>query len=310
MVMHLPLGRGWFYIAPSATLKPGARTPFAGFGEDLVLWRDEAGEAHLMDGFCPHLGASLAHGGMVQGCELVCPFHAWRFDGDGACTGIPFSQAKLEHRGLKSWPVVNRDGELYGWYDADDGLPAFDLQVPDVDRPEDWSVAQTHAWEFPSYWQEVMENTTDLAHFGPVHAVLEHPTMEALEEAGATLRLCAEHVFPTAIGAQPGTIRTRLMGPYLGLVQIRIGNQVEVAMRLRLRPLGARSLRMEAEFRYRICGIEAPESGRNYIKSLIWQVQEDVKIWTHKKYLKHPLLAPGDGPIMQFRRWAEKFTGK
>ncbi len=43
--------------------------------------------------FCPHLGAHLGHGGTVDGCEIVCPFHGWQFDAEGANTDIPYSRA-------------------------------------------------------------------------------------------------------------------------------------------------------------------------------------------------------------------------
>ena len=36
---------------------------------DLVLWRDDAGEYHLQDAFCPHLGAHL-------GCAPQAPVGA------------------------------------------------------------------------------------------------------------------------------------------------------------------------------------------------------------------------------------------
>ena len=52
-----------------------------------------SGEVHVMDAFCPHLGAHLGHGGHVDGCEIVCPFHGWQFDADGHNTRHPLQRA-------------------------------------------------------------------------------------------------------------------------------------------------------------------------------------------------------------------------
>ena len=62
------------------------------FDRHLVAWRDDAGELHVQDPFCPHLGAHLGHGGTVEDCQIVCPFHGWKFDAEGVNTEIPYSE--------------------------------------------------------------------------------------------------------------------------------------------------------------------------------------------------------------------------
>jgi 3-ketosteroid 9alpha-monooxygenase subunit A len=51
-------------------------------GEDYVLWRGADGRLRSVPRYCPHLDHDLAEG-YVAGDELVCPGHAWAFDGDG-----------------------------------------------------------------------------------------------------------------------------------------------------------------------------------------------------------------------------------
>jgi len=38
-----------------------------------------AGELHVLDGICPHLGGPLGHGALHDDI-LVCPWHAWEYD--------------------------------------------------------------------------------------------------------------------------------------------------------------------------------------------------------------------------------------
>ena len=58
-------------------------------GQDLVLFRGEDGIARVFDAYCPHLGAHLGIGGRVCGDGLACPFHGWRFDGEGHLAEVP-----------------------------------------------------------------------------------------------------------------------------------------------------------------------------------------------------------------------------
>jgi 3-ketosteroid 9alpha-monooxygenase subunit A len=51
-------------------------------GQDYVLWRGTDGRLRGVPRSCPHLDHDLAEG-YVSGDELVCPGHAWAFDGDG-----------------------------------------------------------------------------------------------------------------------------------------------------------------------------------------------------------------------------------
>jgi nitrite reductase (NADH) small subunit/3-phenylpropionate/trans-cinnamate dioxygenase ferredoxin subunit len=44
----------------------------------LVAVFFERGEYHAIDDLCPHMGASLGSGEVVDGV-VTCPWHAWRF---------------------------------------------------------------------------------------------------------------------------------------------------------------------------------------------------------------------------------------
>lgn len=54
----------------------------------VVLWRKSTGELAALADRCPHRGAQLSLGRLVQD-ELQCAYHGWRFNARGACTLIP-----------------------------------------------------------------------------------------------------------------------------------------------------------------------------------------------------------------------------
>lgn len=133
-------------------------------GRDLVLWRDGAGTAHCADAPCPHRGASLALGRVVAG-ELECPYHGFRFDGDGACTKMPCEGACA--RIPKTLRLQNRvlceaHGFLWLWEgDAGAVLPPVPW-LPEL--PTDWrgSAARELTWNVR--FSRVMEGMLDFHH--------------------------------------------------------------------------------------------------------------------------------------------------
>ena len=83
---------GWFRVAYADELAVGQVQALHYFGRDLVAFRDEDGEAFVLDAHCPHLGAHLGVGGKVEGKGIRCPFHAWHWDGQGRCIDIPYAK--------------------------------------------------------------------------------------------------------------------------------------------------------------------------------------------------------------------------
>ena len=110
------LPSGWFQVARLDELEPGAVKPLRYFNRDLVLFRGASGAVQLLDAHCPHLGAHLGHGGRVEGDEIVCPFHAWQFDGAGRCTKIPYSDKIPRQAALTPWTTVEKKGKGTGDY--------------------------------------------------------------------------------------------------------------------------------------------------------------------------------------------------
>ncbi len=56
-------------------------------GTPLVLFRANR-DIQVLSDRCPHRGAPLSKGSVKEGC-ITCPYHGWRFDGNGTCRLIP-----------------------------------------------------------------------------------------------------------------------------------------------------------------------------------------------------------------------------
>jgi phenylpropionate dioxygenase-like ring-hydroxylating dioxygenase large terminal subunit len=104
-------------------------------GEPLVVVRHPSGAVAAFVDECPHRGAPLSLG-RLEGEELVCAFHGWRFGCDGAATCIPALgvDAPIPSRARLSRPadVCERYGIVWvalepprlpipSWPDGDDG---------------------------------------------------------------------------------------------------------------------------------------------------------------------------------------------
>ena len=74
---------GWYAIAASDEIKR-INHPYAfqRFGINLVIWRNEQGLVRVMEDKCPHRSARLSIGQVIND-KTICPFHGFRFGGDG-----------------------------------------------------------------------------------------------------------------------------------------------------------------------------------------------------------------------------------
>jgi phenylpropionate dioxygenase-like ring-hydroxylating dioxygenase large terminal subunit len=304
-----PIPFGWFAVAWSHELEQGAVRPYRAFGRDLVLWRDADGAPHLHDAFCPHLGAHLGHGGRVDGCALVCPFHGWEFDADGRNTCIPYSERTNGRARLHGYPVVERNGLVMAWYHPADEAPRWDIPaVPEfeVDHPE-WAPPVTRSFVIDTAWQEMAENGVDAAHFRYVHGTAEVPVLERYEPDGHRSHMRSKQFFVTPRGNVEGRIDTDADGP--GFSVVRFSGIIDTMLLGCATPIERDRCEMRFTFTVRRFADDRATTsvGEAAINEISRQLLEDKPIWEHKAYIDRPALADTDGPFLQFRQWASQF---
>ena len=161
------LARCWHPIAWSHELgdKPFSATLL---GEALVAYRTGQGVVVAKD-LCLHRGAPLSMG-WVEGDELVCAYHGFRYGNDGYCTKVPaHPDLPVSHKlRLMTVPAIERYGIV--WCRLTDGEPLNEL--PDWSQAEDPSnrIARLPAEDWNATPARMIENFLDLAHFSWIHA--------------------------------------------------------------------------------------------------------------------------------------------
>ena len=177
-----PIPYGWYALEYSDQLAPGEVKPLHYLDRDLVLFRTASGEARVLDAYCPHLGAHLGHGGKVVDDTIACPFHGWRFDGQGVCQEVPYAENMpprvVDRQVIPSFPTVERSRMIWAWYHPAGADPEFEVEeVPEFDSPG-YTDLQTYDWKIDTIVQEAGENGADVAHFMYVHSAQEMPVGE------------------------------------------------------------------------------------------------------------------------------------
>jgi nitrite reductase/ring-hydroxylating ferredoxin subunit len=297
----------WYFACYADDLPVGAVKPLRYLARDLVVWRGEDGAAHVMDAYCPHLGAHLGHGGRVEGCEIVCPYHWFQYDGDGYNTKIPYSDRVNKRAKVHTYPTVDRNGLVMFWYHPADEPPLWDL--PEVSEYADDGYAPyvKGAWTIRTSWQEMAENGPDYVHLRTVHGAADVPELESWETDGHVARLRSRQEFQTPRGPTTGRIDVDSYGP--GFSIARFSGIVDTCMVAVTTPIDFEHLESHKAYLVRRLGDPAQTSkvGDALVADLKKQMLEDMVIWEHKVYLERPALADADGPFTRFRKWAAQF---
>jgi 3-ketosteroid 9alpha-monooxygenase subunit A len=303
-----PIPFGWFCVGYPEDFPVGEPRALYYFSRHLVGWRDETGEMHVHDAFCPHLGAHLGHGGHVEGCEIVCPFHAWRYDAEGSNTGIPYSDRVNRKARLRTYPTVERNGVVLTWYHPDEVAPQWEVpEIPELDDHPDWSTVIRTEYVIDASVQEMGENSVDSAHFRYVHGTATVPEILEYTTGFPEAVMRSSQRFPTPRGVMDGRIDSHAYGPGVSLVTFGgIVDTVNFACTTPIEP--DRSI-VRFAFRFKTMGDEATTRnvGRAFVAEVDKQMHEDKPIWEHKAHLVRPALADNDGPFMKYRKWMTQF---
>ncbi len=155
---------GWYPICTSEELAVGQVR-----GEDfldgrVVAYRGEDGVARVMSAYCPHVGADLSVGRVVEN-RIQCIFHRWEFDKQGACVKTGIGDPPPAWARLFKFPVMERYGVVWAHNGA---TPRWD--IPGFEYPDEELVYRV--FRYPAFacdpWV-IAANTPDMQHLKVVH---------------------------------------------------------------------------------------------------------------------------------------------
>ena len=157
----------WQPVGLSAQVEAGKAKSVRVFSEELTLYRGDSGQAYVIGGRCAHRCTRLATG-WVEGEEIRCVYHGWKYDGSGQCVEMPAEKETLATSvKIAGFPVHEYCGLVFA-YLGDGPAPEFDLPKKDVfEQPDRLLFTREQVW--PANWFQQTENSLDATHVSFVH---------------------------------------------------------------------------------------------------------------------------------------------
>ncbi|MAG33762.1 MAG: hypothetical protein CL908_23020 [Deltaproteobacteria bacterium] len=307
----LELPNSWYVIGYADEIRSDRPKHLRFLERDFVAFRDESGTPVVLDAHCPHLGANLAVGGSVAGGSIRCPFHGWLFDASGQCTEIPYCKRIPAGARVRSFRAIDHCGMVLIWYHAEDSEPQFEIpQLPEWNDPD-----FSHSWvrsEFTikTHPQEMAENGSDWAHFPFIHKMTFPSEIQYRFEGAANYwSIEVGKEFSTREGFHDDfELSGETWG--LGYTVVRQAGKFRTAIVTGLTPIDRETTCVKLGVIAKQPDAMSEETAAElqaYIEEHAVVPQQDVPIWENKVYRESPLLCEADGPIAEYRRWAQQF---
>ncbi len=129
----------WFPVALASDVPAGRPLGRDFLGTRVVVYRDASGRAVVQGAYCPHLGADLSVGEVVEG-QIRCAYHHWRFDCAGTCVDIPAGDRIPPGARIPTYPTAEAWGLIWAFNGE---APTYPVPgIPGVEERE--LVCETH----------------------------------------------------------------------------------------------------------------------------------------------------------------------
>ncbi|MFI8306680.1 Rieske 2Fe-2S domain-containing protein [Streptomyces sp. NPDC085927] len=314
--------RGWHCVGLAESFRDGTPHEIKIFGETAVVFARQDGTIHMIDAFCRHMGGNLAKG-TVKGDTVACPFHDWRWNGEGRCAGVPYARRVPLRGRTKAWITMERNGLFFVWNDPQGNPPPPEVTIPGID---DYDNGRWTQWAWKSYLvegahcREIVDNLVDMAHFFYVHFQIPrffknvfqgHVASQYMTSTGRDdIKTGVQMDLPEAVTRSEASY----YGPSFMLDTIWTdsdGDTVEAKLVNCHYPISPDSFLLQygiiVEKKPGMTDEQAQEMGTMFVDGLEEQFLQDVEVWKHKSRIENPLLTEEDGPVYQLRRWYEQF---
>ena len=277
----------------------------------------------MLDGYCRHMGGDLTQG-TVKGDEIACPFHDWRWGGDGKCKAIPYAKRiplrartrDLDDAGARTSSCSSGTTPRATRRSRSRTIPRIDAAYSDEWTDWTWNVL-----DIPNaHCREIIDNVVDMAHFFYIHYAFPKYFKNVFEGHVATQYMHSTR--PPRHGRR-GLRRLRPAAEVGGqLLRAVVHDQPadHDLQGLRHRghphqlPLPGRpttpsscSTASSSRSPRAVDDEDGDKIAKKYSDMFGEGFLQDVEIWKNKSPIQNPLLCEEDGPVYQLRRWYEQF---
>ena len=313
--------RGWHCLGPVKKYLDGQPHGIEAFGTKLVVFADSQGDLKILDGYCRHMGGDLTQG-TIKGDEVACPFHDWRWGGDGRCKLVPYAKRTPRIARTRSWLTDVRNGLLFVWHDHEGNPPAPELRIPEIPEAasHEWTDWRWNSELIPSNCRDIIDNVVDMAHFFYIHFgfptyfknVFEgHIASQYLRTVGRPdvdlggSAYTGEQILDSeASYFGPSFMINWLHNNYGGYKaeSILINCHYPVTQNSFMLQWGVivqKPKGMGEEMTDKLADAFTAGVSKGFL--------QDVEIWRSKTRIDNPLLVEEDGAVYQLRRWYEQF---
>jgi len=314
--------RGWHCLGLSEKFKDGKPHSVTAFGQKLVVWAGRDGKINVLDAYCRHMGGDLSQG-TVKGDEIACPFHDWRWGGDGRCKSIPYSRRVPMRARTQAWPTLDQDGMLFVWNDPEGNPPPAEQDIPRIPgaTSDNWTDWVWNEIVVHTNTREIMDNIVDMAHFFYVHGNMPIYFKNVFEGHIATQYFdgivredwMPEEVDPNAPKMEKTVSKASYYGPSFminDLHYIYDSFEMDTVLINCHYPIDENSFVLQTgvivEKNPDVPG-DPEQIARDQIQWVLKGFNEDVEIWKNKTRIDNPLLCEEDGAVYHLRRWYEQF---
>ena len=314
--------RGWHCLGLADTFRDGKPHAITAFGTKLVVFAGEDGKLNVLDAYCRHMGGDLSQG-TVKGNEVACPFHDWRWGGNGKCVSIPYAKRVPLRARTRSWITLEENKQLFVWHDPQGNPPPEDVTIPRIDGifSGEWS---NWTWDSVliegSNCREIVDNMVDMAHFFYIHYAFPTYFKNVFEGHIATQYLNTKGRpdvgMASNYGGEDNLLRSE--ASYFGpsyminkLLNTYKGFEIENVLINCHYPVTPTSFVLQWGVSVKkLPGVDDEQADKiagKFAKGIGVGFLQDVEIWKNKSRIDNPLLCEEDGPVYQLRRWYEQF---
>lgn len=106
------VGPMWREVASSTDVPDSGVLTVDVDGEEVVVWRSATGVLSACESRCPHQWAHLGVVGTVDGEELVCLAHFWRFGTDGAASKTSMNGRRDDKGEIRVYEIREVGGRI------------------------------------------------------------------------------------------------------------------------------------------------------------------------------------------------------